>query len=249
MEPQINQRFAELQDLFLHKGFSQMEETEILELLLGYLKVPEPRSCAESLLKRYGALHFLLTVEPQDLTEEPLLPERDCGFFRTIRRLVEYDDMWDAKPPCSFADTRESIRYVRKILRHADRENLLLLCLDARNRLIERHLFCEDSLCRSSVTLRLLCNKALAASASSILIAHNHPGGIALPSPNDDLFTKDVLYAMGLLQVDLLDHIIVASAESCYSYSLDRKLDRIRQDVVSRVSPGQPFRLPYARLD
>ena len=82
--------------------------------------------------------------------------------------------------------------------------------LDAKGRLLACHLVAEGDTDSVQLNMRKIVENALKCGASSVLLAHNHPSGVALPSPADNATTLSVFDALRTVGVELADHIIVA---------------------------------------
>ena len=89
-------------------------------------------------------------------------------------------------------------------------EKLYEACLDAKGRLLACHLVAEGDTESVQLNMRKIVENALKCGASSVLLAHNHPSGVALPSPADNATTLSVFDALRTVGVELADHIIVA---------------------------------------
>lgn len=108
-------------------------------------------------------------------------------------------------------------------LRVYDREVLDVLLLDARHGVIGLELIAVGSVAHVSVAPREVFAPAVAASASAIVIAHNHPSGDAHPSPQDVEFTRSMVEAGRVLNIEVLDHLIV-TRRSYYSFTQSGRL-------------------------
>ena len=84
------------------------------------------------------------------------------------------------------------------------------LWLDAQNRLIEYEELFRGTLTQTSVYPREVVRKAIARNAAAVILAHNHPSGLAEPSRADEMLTHSLREALALVDVKLLDHFIVA---------------------------------------
>ena len=89
-------------------------------------------------------------------------------------------------------------------------EKLYEACLDAKGRLLACHLVAEGDTESVQLNMRKIVENALKCGASSVLLSHNHPSGVALPSPADNATTLSVFDALRTVGVELADHIIVA---------------------------------------
>ncbi|HOQ14689.1 MAG TPA: JAB domain-containing protein, partial [Bacillota bacterium] len=89
-------------------------------------------------------------------------------------------------------------------------ETVYMVTLDGRYRMISCECLCRGSVNSSHITPRMLIEKVLRDSASMVVIAHNHPGGLPIPS-SDDIATTRVMYeALAVVDVCLLEHFVVA---------------------------------------
>ena len=114
----------------------------------------------------------------------------------------------------SARDTFSSPGQVRDWLRLklATRQNevFMALWLDAQNRLLKAEELFAGTLTQTSVYPREIVKKALGHNAAAVILAHNHPSGVAEPSRADELLTKALKDALAMVDVKVLDHFIVA---------------------------------------
>ncbi len=112
-----------------------------------------------------------------------------------------------------------------EVARHLDdvasseREQIVALFLDTKNRPIGRHLISMGTIDSAPAQPRDVFRAALVAGAvNAIILAHNHPSGDVTPSPSDDDATRLIARAGTLLGIRLLDHVVLAADGSHYSY-------------------------------
>jgi DNA repair protein RadC len=108
--------------------------------------------------------------------------------------------------------------YLQLMLGHKDHEAFLVLFLDAQNRLLAAEEMFRGTLTRASVYPREVVKAALAHNAASVILAHNHPSGMAEPSNADDALTQALQCALTLVDVRVLDHFVVAGSR-IYSFA------------------------------
>ena len=104
--------------------------------------------------------------------------------------------------------------YLRTKLAEREHEVFVTLLLDSQNRLIEYVELFRGTLAQTSVYPREVVNIALAHNAASMILAHNHPSGVAEPSRADELLTQSLKQALSLVEVRVLDHFIVAGDQT-----------------------------------
>lgn len=123
----------------------------------------------------------------------------------------------------SVRDTFSSPGQVRDWLRLklATRQNevFMALWLDAQNRLLKAEELFAGTLTQTSVYPREVVKKALGHNAAAVILAHNHPSGVAEPSRADELLTKALKDALAMVDVKVLDHFIVAGNSPPLSFA------------------------------
>ena len=108
------------------------------------------------------------------------------------------------------SDTEQAGAYFLDLFFGEREEKLYEACLDAKGRLLACHLVAEGDTESVQLNMRKIVENALKCGASSVLLSHNHPSGVALPSPADNATTLSVFDALRTVGVELADHIIVA---------------------------------------
>jgi len=104
--------------------------------------------------------------------------------------------------------------YLSAQLRDLEHEVFCCLYLDKRHRLIHYEELFRGTIDGASVHPREIVKQALRRNAAAVIVAHNHPSGIAEPSQADEFITQRVRDALALVDIRLLDHIIVGDGAS-----------------------------------
>ena len=140
------------------------------------------------------------TGEPQPATAEQILTAARTILARRVRRGT------------ALTSPRAARDYLT--LRLADREHevFTILFLDTRHRLIDCTELFRGTLDGASVHPREVVKEALARNAAAVILAHNHPSGVAEPSQADEIITTRLRDALALIDVRVLDHLIVAGS-------------------------------------
>ena len=104
--------------------------------------------------------------------------------------------------------------YLRLALGGREHEVFICLWLDAQHRVLKLEELFRGTLTQTSVYPREIVKAALASNAAAVIFAHNHPSGVAQPSQADELLTRNLKEALGLVEVKVLDHFIVAGSHA-----------------------------------
>lgn len=153
--------------------------------------------------------------------KKPLVRDRD-GFYCANAREIPEDAILDAA--CEIlddrlpkgeiiSDPRATQRFLRLRLSHYEHETFAVLFLDNRHRLIDFVELFRGTINGAPVYPREVAKEALKRNAAAVIVAHNHPSGIAEPSPTDLTLTGRLKDALELVQIRLLDHVIVGDNE------------------------------------
>lgn len=109
--------------------------------------------------------------------------------------------------------------WLRLYLGGLKHEVFVALWLDAQNRLITSEALFNGTLTQTSVYPREVVKRALAHNAGAVILAHNHPSGLAEPSRADEMLTASLKQALALIDVKLLDHFIVTGGADPVSFA------------------------------
>jgi DNA repair protein RadC len=199
----------------LEKGATALSDAELLAILLrtgtpGHSAL----DLARDVLKSFRSLRKLIAADRRRFCAEPGLgPAR----FAEMQAAIEISrrqltDPLKAGP--SLSSPRATRDFLVAKLRDLEHEVFCCLYLDKRHRLIHFEELFRGTIDGASVHPREIVKLALQRNAAAIIIAHNHPSGIAEPSQADELITQRVKEALGLVDIRLLDHIVVGDGVS-----------------------------------
>lgn len=108
---------------------------------------------------------------------------------------------------------------MKNMLKELDRESLCIVNLDTRNRPINFNVCAVGSLTEAQVTMSNVFKSAILSNAAGIMLMHNHPSGVVMPSWDDDEITRKAIQAGNLMNIGLVDHLIVGGVNGdVYSY-------------------------------
>lgn len=103
--------------------------------------------------------------------------------------------------------------YLTAALGGKEREEFVCLWLDSQLRLIESEVAFVGTISQTAVYPREIVKSALRLNAAAVIFAHNHPSGVAEPSRADELLTQSLKQALGLVDVRVLDHVVIAGSK------------------------------------
>ncbi len=196
---------------FFRCGAESFADHELLELLL-YYAVPQrdTNAIAHELMARFGSLRGVLTAPEEELTEVPYIKEKAVFLFRLVPALYQRL-LAGGEGEEVVLNTPERIgAFFRSLYAAQSEEVMYQLCLDGKGKKTALYKVGEGDVGSVGLNVRQIMKNALRAQAVMVVLAHNHPSGVALPSHEDQIATRMVRNALGNMEVCLADHIIVA---------------------------------------
>ncbi len=201
---------AEEQPLYRlhHHGIEALSTTELLALLLGTAKAP---GMAQDLLDLVGSLHQLARANKAQLMRVRGIGEAQAARLLSFLELSRRLQAPAADEKVRITSPADGANLLLPRMRHLEQEELHVILLDTRNRVMAIRVIYRGSLNTSMIRISEIFRTAIEAPAAAILIAHNHPSGDPAPSPEDISVTRKIVEAGNLLGIDLLDHLIIGN--------------------------------------
>lgn len=192
-------------------GLDSFADHEVLELLL-YYGIPrrDTNEIAHRLIKRFGSLDAVFAAPMEELVKEPYVSENTATLIRLVLPLYRRLRMVEAKRGKIITSTVQAGEYFLECFAGEREEIMYLACIDLKGHILSCRKLAEGDVSSVNVNIRKIVQHAISDNASAIVLAHNHPSGIALPSNDDTATTLAIMDALKLVGVELLDHIIVA---------------------------------------
>ena len=193
---------------------ASFEAHQLLELLLFY-SVPrvDTNPTAHALMDTFGGLREVLDAPVSELKKVRGMGENSALLIKLVQRLAAAYAGPEPRGAVILRDSAAAGAYlVPRFLGERD-EVVYVLCLDAKGKLLSCSEAGRGGIGSSDVDVRRIAEEAISRNAVSVILAHNHPSGLAIPSEMDQITTKKLSYALNLLQINLLDHIIVADRD------------------------------------
>jgi DNA repair protein RadC len=191
-------------------GEAALSHSELLAIILrSGVKGQSVLNLSQALLAKYGSLLGLARASFAELcAEHGLGPAKATQLKAAMelgrRLLIESPD---ARPQItSPADAANLVQLQMSLL---EQEEVRVLILDTRNRVLDNHTVYVGSLNTSVVRVGELFREAIKQNAAAIIVVHNHPSGDPTPSPEDVRLTEMLVEAGKLLDVEVLDHLII----------------------------------------
>lgn len=204
----------------LARGCAALSDAELIAVLLGS-GVPGKDAIAlgRELLGQHGGLSTLLADPGGTIQLRGIGPAKRARLIAALElaRRVLSEQLREAP---ALSNPRDSGDYLRAQLRHLPYEVFGCLFLDNRHRVLAFEELFRGTINNASVHPREVVRACMRHNASAVILAHNHPSGIAEPSEADRTITRELKDALQLIDVRVLDHLVIGRGEPVSMASL-----------------------------
>lgn len=197
---------------FLEDGFTEgTQKYEILELILFYcIPRTDTKPLAKKLLERFGSLSGVLNAPAEELKKFPGITDNGVALFKMIMETARVYNSESASKQTVFSSIDEIGTYLLGRFAGITEEQIAVVSLKSNGQFISYDVIGKGDISSVGVSTRKIIEILLHTKATAVIIAHNHPGGVALPSGSDLETTKNINAALKHIGVHLIDHIIIA---------------------------------------
>ena len=203
----------------LAQGPAALSDAELIALFLGTgVRGQSALDVARSLLARFGRVSRVLSAPQDELGEMPGVGVARYARIAAVTELARRALSEEMRSRDSLASPAAVRGYLRLRMQDLGHECFYVVFLDAQNRVIAAEQLFRGTLTQTSVYPREVVKHALAHNAAAVILAHNHPSGVAEPSIQDQALTRTLAEALALVDVKVLDHFIVAPG-ACLSFA------------------------------
>jgi DNA repair protein RadC len=200
-------------------GPASLSDAELIALFLGTgVRGASALDVARELLARFGRVSRVLSAPACELDAVPGVGAAKYAQIAAVMELARRALAEEMKARDSLTSPASVRGYLRLRMQDLGHECFYCVFLDAQNRVIAADELFRGTLTQTSVYPREVVKHALKHNAAAVILAHNHPSGVAEPSFQDQALTRTLAEALALVDVKVLDHFIVAPG-ACLSFA------------------------------
>ena len=203
-----------LKERFRTGGLDNFTDVQVLELALYYC-IPrrDTNPIAHALIEHFGSLSQVLEASVEELQKVPGIGEGTAVYLSLLTQigrfyLVDRSQREEILPTLDKCGEYLVPRFFGR-----STETVFLLCLDAKCKVLCCREVGQGSVNSAGISVRKIVETALGVNATTVVLAHNHPSGLALPSAEDIITTRRVAAALAAVEVHLADHVVVADGD------------------------------------
>ena len=195
-------------------GAESLSDAELLAIFLrtGSHGIPV-MVLARQMLNEFGSLYRIMTANETELS---VIKGVGTAKITQLHAIAELGRRFFASQLARenvMENPQVTRHYLQSVLAHQEREVFMALFLDNQHRVLQAQKMFTGSIASVEVHPREIVREALKLNAAAVILAHNHPSGIAEPSRADRDITGKVGQACALLNIRLLDHLVIGHGE------------------------------------
>ena len=220
----------------MSRGAHSLTDAEVIAIILRVgLQGKSAVELARELLKRFGTVQAMMSAPLMAWDGIKGLGKAKRAQLLAGLELGKRAVLPTVREKTIIKSTKQAADYFRARLLNLSEEHFRVAYINRQGRLHEDALIAEGTVDSVRPHIRTIVARALQTNASAIIVAHNHPSGIAEPSEVDKLLTQDIIAACNPLGIKVLDHVIVADRD-CFSFADLGILDELRLETMAPQS-------------
>ncbi len=207
----------------LTEGVHSLSDVELLAIFINSGQAK--KSCLQlafELLHHLGDLRAVINAEPQLFQQINGLGQVRYAQLQAVKEMCRRSDYIDLRKEPQLHNSKQTYNYLKKRLRDCKNEIFAALFLDSQHRIITYEELFFGTINSATVHPRPIVTRVLQLNAAALILAHNHPSGLADASHQDLAVTERVRAALDLVDVRLLDHLVIGDNE-VYSIFAEHK--------------------------
>ena len=195
--------------------YKQQTDVELIASLIhSGTGIDSAKDLAERLLTRFGGLRALLQADATAISAERGIGAARASLIRSLPEIAKryFEEALPVGEAIKSPSDTEA--FLQAKMRHLGHELCCCLYLDNRHRVLLFDEMFRGTIDGTSVYPREVVKEALRINAAAVILAHNHPSGVAEPSQADERITKRLKSALELVDIRLLDHLIIGDGKA-----------------------------------
>ncbi len=193
-------------------GVAALSDAELIAILLGTgVRGRDVVTYARDLMATYEGIGGLLSAPADDLLQQQGMGPARVMQLQVVMEISRRYLAWQLRRDDGFTQPAMVRDYLTSQLRHQQREVFVVLLLDSQHRLLKYVELFHGTINAAPVYPREIIKLVMQHNAAAVILAHNHPSGVAEPSQADQRVTERLKKALSMIDVALLDHFVIGS--------------------------------------
>jgi len=222
---------ARIRDRVKKDGIENFQDYQVLEYALSFvIPYKDTNPIAHELINKFGSLGAVLEADEEDLQSVKGMGEVSAHFLTSIIKIYNFYEKEKVNKVGEIKHPEAAVSYAEKLFVGKLVEELYLICLLPNNKIAKCERISQGNMGQAKVTIRKITDIISRNKVNNVIVAHNHPKGDAIPSADDNSFTKALVTSLAINDSYLMDHIIIGE-DGYYSYREKGVIDKYRNEV------------------
>ncbi len=202
---------ARLKERFLREGLDSFSTHEVVELMLFYaIPQRDVNETAHLLVEHFGSLAGILEADIDEIKNVPGVGTHAATMFKMICAVTRRYAIERGKAEMRYTSGKQIGEYLVRLYIGLTVERAYLMMFDNSMKLLDVAIVGDGAVNSVNITPRTIIEKTLRRNATVVVLAHNHPNGIAQPSRDDITLTMQLRQILDMCGICLLEHYIIA---------------------------------------
>lgn len=207
-------RELRVREKLLTTGAQSLSDTELLAVFIS--SGSANKSCvqlAQDLIKHLGNMRDVLNCDLQTFQQVPGLGVVRYVQLQAVREICRRSDFISLQKDTQLTNSHETHAFLKRQLRDKKNETFVALFLDSQHRVLAYEELFTGTINTATIYSRPIVERVMKLNAAAVIIAHNHPSGVADASSHDIAVTNRLREALELIDARLLDHLVIGDNE------------------------------------
>ena len=224
---------SRLRDRAKKEGLENFQDYQVLEYALSFvIPYKDTNPIAHELINKFGSLEGVLEAREEDLMNVKGMGEVSAHFLTSLIQIFVCYQREKMTKNGTLVNPQDTYNYLKGYFAGKLVEEVYLLSLLPNNKVQKVEKIGEGTIDNVKVAIRKVTDAISRNRVSSVILAHNHPSGVASPSVNDDNYTKALITTLAINDCTLVDHIIIGTQENdFYSYKQKGRIEEFSREV------------------
>jgi DNA repair protein RadC len=237
-----------IRERFHKEGGDHFQSHELLEMyLFPLLPRRDTNEIAHRLLDRFGSLEEVFLADPSALAMVEGISEKTATAIKVTAAVFRCMAQECYQAPKRYEHFEDIARYLQTLYVGITVERVHLLLFDNGMKLLDCVVLDEGTVNQANITPRKIVEQAIKKDASAVLLAHNHPKGVAIPSSEDIATTNFLQNSLRNMGITLIDHVIVG--RETIMPILNHQMGNLRPSPFSDEVDEKFYKSFYGRFD
>lgn len=244
---------SRLRDRVYKDGINNFQDYQVLEYALSFvIPYKDTNPIAHALVAKFGSLAGVLEASVEDLQTIKGLGEVSAYYLTSFVQIFNFYQKEKSNKTKILINAPDTYAFVKECFAKSVNEEVYLISLNENNKVIKVEKIGEGDISKVKISIRKITDAISRNKVNKVILTHNHPNSNAIPSDDDDSFTKALVTTLALNDCVLVDHMVIGNTDGdFFSYQRSGKIDEYVTQVEKIIKNSMyipPLNYNYLNL-